>query len=243
MSLHPDFFVGWAGVLPPAHRRFIRAAIAGAICLFGALGLLLAISIDDPGTGAADWGQEVTRQGIITVSPYPLLHQPDGHTLMMSGFGKSGVEIDPALNGKQVTINGFMVKRGTLDMLQSSAENVMPLALPAPLPTPEALPLGQWRLSGEICDGKCYAGVMRPGSGLAHKTCASFCILGGVPPLFVLASPMAGSSYLLIAGMADAPMPDRLRDLIGVRISLDGKVTRLGDLLIFHVDASTAKIL
>ena len=61
--------------------------------------------------------------------------------------------------------------------------------------------------------------------------------------MFVLASPMAGSSYLLIAGMTDAPMPDRLRDLIGVRISLDGKVTRLGDLLIFHVDASTVKIL
>ncbi len=241
MSAARDFFVGWSGHLPAEHRRFVRVVVLIALWLFAALGLILSGGADNVGDGAADWGAEATRAGTLTLKPYPLLHQPDGHTLMMAGFGKSGVEIDPAMEGKSISISGFLVKRGSLDMLQSSGEiGAAPAmgrtAAPALAPAPASVPLGRWRLTGEICDGKCYAGVMRPGSGLAHKACASFCVLGGVPPVFVTTAPIAGESFLLIAGPGDSPMPDSLRDRIGRRIALEGAVERVGDLLILHAD-------
>jgi hypothetical protein len=83
---------------------------------------------------------------------------------------------------------------------------------------------------------------MRPGAGLAHKACASLCILGGVPPVFVATTPVDGSVFMLIAGDGDAPMQDALRKLIGVRIALDGDAERVGDLVVFHADAATARL-
>jgi hypothetical protein len=82
----------------------------------------------------------------------------------------------------------------------------------------------------------------RPGEGLAHKACASLCVLGGVPPVFVATAPVDGSVFMLIAGEGDAPMPDALRDLIGVRVMLDGDAERVGDLVVFHADAKTARL-
>ena len=235
MSAPRDFFVGWSGALPAAHGRFLRCFAALSLCLFAALGLLLSAGVDDPGDGAVDWGQETTRTGTLTLRPYPLLHQADGHTLMMAGFGKSGVEIEPGMEGRTVSISGFLAKRGALDMLQSGGE-LTPAPDASPVPVPSAVPLGRWRLTGEICDGKCYAGVMRPGTGLAHKACASFCVLGGVPPVFVTTAPVEGQRFLLIAGPGGGPMPDRLREAIGRRVALEGSIERVGDLLIFHAE-------
>jgi hypothetical protein len=82
---------------------------------------------------------------------------------------------------------------------------------------------------------------MRPGAGLAHKACASFCVLGGVPPVFVATAPVDRSIFMLIAGEGDEPMPDALRHLIGVRVTLDGDAERIGDLIVLHVDAKTVR--
>jgi hypothetical protein len=241
MNAERGFFVGWSGRLPSDQRGFVLSVVAAALAGFAGLALALSATIDDPGGGTAYWEQEGTVEGVLTVRPYPLLHLASGHTLMMSGLGKSGVDADPALDGTGVAASGFMLKRGTLDMLQSSKSEVTAAgstlrSVPAPVS------LGRWRLTGEICDGKCYAGAMRPGAGLAHKACASFCILGGVPPVFVSTAPVGGSAFMLIAGDGDAAMPDALRNLIGVRIALDGDAERVGDLVIFHADAKTARL-
>jgi hypothetical protein len=241
MNGERGFFIGWSGRLPADQRVFILSVVAAALAGFAGLALALSATIDDPGSGTVDWEQERTTEGVLTVHPYPLLHLASGHTLMLSGLGKSGVDADPALDGAGVTVSGFMLKRGSLDMLQSSRAEVT-AAGSAPRSVPAPVALGRWRLTGEICDGKCYAGSMRPGAGLAHKACASFCILGGVPPVFVSTAPVDGSVFMLIAGDGGAPMPDALRSLIGVRVALDGEAERVGDLVVFHADAKTARL-
>jgi hypothetical protein len=241
MNARHGFFVGWSGRLPPEQRVFVLSVVASALVGFAGMALALSATIDDPGGGAAYWEQEVKVEGVLTVRPYPLLHLNSGHTLMLSGLGKSGVDADPALDGAAVTASGFMLKRGALDMLQSSAAEVLASGSAAS-PVPAAVSLGRWRLTGEICDGKCYAGSMRPGAGLAHKACASFCVLGGVPPVFVATAPIGGSAFMLIAGDGGAPMAEGLRELIGVRIALDGDVERVGDLVVFHADPTTARL-
>jgi len=235
-----DFFVGWSGRLPRRDAHFLHACIGAAVAVFLLLGLALARATDDPGNGAIDWDAgEKTFHGVLTARPYPLLHLADGHTLMMAGPTQVGPEFDPALDGKIVEATGVVAKRGTLDMLDTNA----------PLKrgegqgiVPPPVPLGRWRITGEICDGKCYSGSMRPGNGIAHRACANFCTLGGVPPVFVSTAPVEDSSFMLLADAAGGPLPDRLYDLVALRVQLEGELERRGDLLVFKVDLARATV-
>ena len=95
---------------------------------------------------------------------------------------------------------------------------------------------------GEICDGKCETGAMRPGNGLAHRACAILCLAGGVPPVFVTAGPVEGSGFLLLAGADGGPIPASLRALTALRVVIDGTLERRGDLLVFRADPDGARL-
>lgn len=243
----PDpFFVGYLNAVPRALAVFailIAAAFAG-----GMVGLAFAISagVDDPGDGrfAFDLGYQ-TYTGILEVDPYPFLHvlpdadNPQGRTIMLSGEGKNGVQGRAAdLDGALVDAGGILLKRGTLDMLQVGGEVGLrrSAAEATGFQPPPAISLGQWRLTGEVCDGKCYTGAMRPGSGLAHKACANLCLLGGVPPVFVSTGPVEGTPYFLMADPAGKPLPDWLYDKVALLIEIEGEIERRGSLLVFKVD-------
>jgi hypothetical protein len=235
-----DFFVGWSGRLPRRHAHVLRATFASVFLVFLLLGLALARATDDPGTGFVDWNAgEKTYHGIATTQPYPLLHLADGHTMMMVGPTQVGPDLDPALDGKMVEVIGVMMKRGTLDMLQTNSP-LRGVEGAAAVSTP--VPLGRWRITGEICDGKCYAGSMRPGNGIAHRACANFCLIGGVPQVFVSTAPLAGESFMLLASTSGGPLPDKLYDIVALRVQLEGDLERRGDLLVFKVDLSRAKV-
>ena len=103
--------------------------------------------------------------------------------------------------------------------------------------------LGRWRIAGEICDGKCYAGAMRPGTGLAHKACANLCIAGGVPAVFVSSSPVEGHRYFLLADETGKPAGELLKDHVAVYVEAEGEVERLDDLAVFRIDRSTIRVL
>ena len=107
---------------------------------------------------------------------------------------------------------------------------------------PEAVPLGRWRLAGEICDGKCLAGAMRPGRGLAHKACANLCLIGDIPPVFVSTQPVEGSEFLLVLDRNGGPMPKAAYDYIAQFVSVEGEVARHGDLLVLKMDADTLEL-
>ncbi|MGI9432480.1 MAG: hypothetical protein ACR2PQ_09715, partial [Myxococcota bacterium] len=105
------------------------------------------------------------------------------------------------------------------------------------------VPLGRWRLVGEICDGKCLGGAMRPGTGLSHKACANLCVTGGVPPVFVSTGAVAGSKFFLLGDAEGGPLPDRFRDFSALLIQFEGEVERRDDLLVFKVDLDSAEVL
>ena len=107
----------------------------------------------------------------------------------------------------------------------------------------EVKPLGRWRLKGEICDGKCLAGAMRPGRGLSHKACANLCLIGGVPPVFVASGQVDGSEFFLLANKDGEPLPDKYLDYVAVYVQLDGDVERRGRMLVFKVDLDSLRVL
>lgn len=247
------FFVGYHKRLPAALRWFLPLVGGALIGGFAALGALTAGVQSDPGDGRFVWDagpQSLT--GLLEAEPYPILHVapnarfPKGRTLMLNGEGKRGVQgAAAALDGKLVDAGGILLKRGALDMLQIGGDGGLRRAaqgseIPAK-PTPRDL--GRWRLTGELCDGKCYAGAMRPGSGIAHKACANLCIIGGLPPVFVANGSVAGRSFLLAAGADGKALPPRVLDYVGATVSAEGRIEERGDLLIFKIEVDSLKVL
>jgi hypothetical protein len=102
--------------------------------------------------------------------------------------------------------------------------------------------LGRWRLTGEICDGNCLTGAMRPGTGLAHRACANLCILGGLPPVFVATDSIAGSEFFLIGDADGGPLPDEMLDWTALLIAAEGRVERRGGVNVFLIDANTVEL-
>ena len=84
---------------------------------------------------------------------------------------------------------------------------------------------------------------MRPGTGLAHRACASLCFVGEVPLVFVAAGPVAGGEFFVLADADGGPPPDAARRFIGVPALLEGALERRGTILVFRVDFAAARLL
>jgi hypothetical protein len=189
---HGDTLVRPAGgARHPAGPTMSTRVCTLTLLQFAGLALALGSAVNDPGGG--DFTGEKDLTGAIVAEPYPLLvldpdtEHPTGRAILLSGGGKRGVQEQAnALAGKRARATRYGFKRGTIDTMVGVALQ------------PAVTPLGTWRLTGEICDGKCVSGVMRPGNGLAHKACANVCISGGVPPVLVTTAPVAGARFLLM---------------------------------------------
>ncbi|MEM6481496.1 MAG: hypothetical protein AAF922_06905 [Pseudomonadota bacterium] len=245
------FFVGYLSV-PGELRAFVWTLAVGLTILGVAMGYWIGTTQDDPGPGAFrfDFGPQ-TVTGVIELTPLPILHVTEGserigagHALMLSGQGKNGAQTrSAAVNGQRVTASGILLQRGKIDMLQlrGGTNGLQTAEGSGEIPPTENL--GRWRLAGEICDGKCLAGAMRPGRGLAHKACANLCVAGGVPPVFVSSQPVEGQDFMMISGPGQTEIPAALYDFMAQFITVEGNISRHGDLLVFAMDPETIKVL
>ena len=241
------FFVGYLKV-PAELKKYLLVASALFFLGFAGSAIVIGATQDDPGKAGFrfDYGRQ-TVTGVIQLEPYPLLRITKGnerletnHTLMLTGSGKAGVMSRArSLDGKLATVSGVILKRGELDMLQLRGGKAGLKGADGIPPQQEIVKLGRWRLAGEICDGKCLAGAMQPGRGLAHKACANLCLLGGIPPVFVSSKPVEGSEFMLVANKDGGPMSDAVYDSVGQFIEVEGELERHGDMLVFKLDEKT----
>ncbi len=252
------FFIGWSSRVPRALLPVVVAAIVLVPMLFAGFGVLLGLAADDPGDALVrigergvenrpvrpeDWAGDQVFRGRLETRGYSLLHVPPdaayprGRTLLLSGEGKRG----PQTNGYvgPAELRGGLLRRGTIEMLVG--DELTPLGSDVALPEPVRTDLGRWRVTGEICDGKCYPGGMRPGHGLSHRACANLCLSGNIPPILVTASPVAGSSFLVIATPGRDPPYGHLAGFVSGLVEMEGRVERVNNILMLHLDPASLK--
>lgn len=243
-----EFFVAFFP-MPPRLRVFLIGVASLLIAAFAVLAYAAGAAQADPGDGRFrfDFGRQ-TVTGVVELNPYPLLYVtegadqiPAGTALMMSAGGKNGVMDRAAkLDGAMATASGVLLTRGDLMMLQArGGRNGLGPSDAAMVAKPAAVPLGRWKLAGEMCDGKCLAGAMRPGRGLAHKACANLCVVGGVPPVFVSTQAVEGEKFMLMAGPDGGPLTTEMLGHMASFITLEGEIERRGDLLVLKIDPET----
>ncbi len=246
------FFIGWSPKIDLGLARFLATCAAGLLGFVFLASFGLSAFMRDPAVvlfstlpGASSvqtpepWMDSPTLRGVVTMNPYPVVHvapdadHPAGRSLLLSGDGKRGVDVPASLN--PIEFEGARLLRGTIEMLVvDTPPKILSAAPSTSAPTPIAL--GRWRVVGEICDGKCYAGAMRPGSGLAHRACANLCLIGDVPAVFVAATPAAGAEFFLLADADGLKPNDALRAFTGQPVEIEGNIERLGAIHIFKVD-------
>lgn len=244
----PPFFIGWSKT-PARLRDFVIGVGFGIVVLLAMAGFMVAATQNDPGDGAFVGGAEAV--GILTAKPYPVLQVtesaafPAGTALLLSGVGKRGVADRAApLDGGLVALKGVRIARGEIEQLQvdPGADGMVKAANAAPGPGPVPVDLGRWRIAGEICDGKCVAGAMRPGTGLAHKACANLCLIGGAPPVFVATTRVDGAQFFLLGNADGGPVSDEVLDHTAVLVEAEGRIERRGGMHVFLIDPASVRL-
>lgn len=241
-SHNDPFYVGYLEL--PAT---LRSAVMGFIGLGAAVAVIVAFLASseqkDPGNGVWDLDKLYEIEGYLEVAPYPLLHVADekskvgSRAVLLVGSLKFGVEDRTKdLAGSNVRVRGEFIARGGRAMFAvlDDADAIVKVTGDAKAPPKEQL--GEHTMVGEICDSKCFLGVMKPGSGKPHRGCAVRCIADGIPPIFVTRDDRGTPTVYLLTnselGAANAPV----LPFVAEPVRLTGRLERHGDMLVFAAD-------
>ena len=236
MNGDSDFYVGYLPQAPSSLRDFVRRVV----CALGLLGIVLALTLvlaQMPFANSYfEFGKQRDFEGTLIAEPYPEL------------IVRRAGEVDPARNTsayllvapgkhsadalvrdfatKQVHLQGQLIYRDGQTMVEVEPGSIQPVGSPAAR-LREIRELGPVTLKGEIVDSKCYLGVMNPGQGKVHRDCASRCLSGGIPPLFI--SSENGRQYLLAAKDGGSLPYSAFKDFIAEPVNITGEVVQRGN--------------
>lgn len=252
-----DFYIGYLPQAPTAVAGTVRRAVLGLLLLAALVAAVLALAQRPFDVSFFEFGAPRAFVGTVVLEPYPMLRldrpghdgSPDGvaasHYYVVA-FGKSGAHQALApFDGQRVELEGSLIYRDDQTMLELVDGSVNPLPSGVPLAA-VASGLESWgevTLRGEIVDSKCYLGVMKPGHHKPHRACASLCIRGGIPPIFVPYGDDAANSeaalatgHLLLVGPERRALSDEILDWLAEPVEITGRVHRLDDVWMLEAD-------
>jgi hypothetical protein len=249
-----EFYVGYLPA-PTGYTRFLRRIVPILFLAIAVGGGLAIWSHNNPGSGTWDADSVQQFEGVIDTLPYAMLRVagPDSsrpiQTILLVSEGKFGARerADP-FRGRAVRVRGTVLSRDGRRLLEladggAAIESIesSEASFVQRLGRPMSERIGVVTLRGEIIDPKCYFGAMKPGEGKTHKDCATLCISGGIPPMFLTRSPDGTERYYLLADTDGKPVSDQILPFVADPVEIAGAVERLGDLLVFKIDAATIR--
>lgn len=249
-----EFYIGWQDKAPHGYAKTIRAAVLCLLLLVLFVGIGLVLTQKPVAVSTFELTQLRTLEGILVKSPIPCLKLPTGintagvqeyQRVLLIGFGKHGAQptleaIEKAqqqsLEGKGVRLEGKLIYYdGKLAMELSNGLEAYKGKSALEDKASAQKQLGELSLKGEILDPKCYLGVMRPGEGKPHRSCAIRCIEGGIPPLFKVSGEQ-GQQYFFALDANGQPINDQVAKYVADEILLCGEVEQWDDWYIVKVD-------
>lgn len=241
-----EFYINYASV-PSSYRRFLVRFIPLLAIGFVLFALVLSSIHDQFNPGKIQGKFDI--EGLLVDEPVPHLIVPRGGDVssnvpfsryLLSGTGKTAPK-DSVLEhvGKWVKLNGTVVSRNHLSVI--AARSAEPIDPPEnAIASPNAgTSLGQYSLTGEILDSKCYPGVMKPGQTKTHRACAIRCISGGVPAVFRVQNDRDDVMYFLLADKGGKAVNDRILNLVADPVRITGEVMQYDDMFVLQADPST----
>lgn len=214
--------------MPRGISRFLKFAVPATLWIICALAFVWARSQHSPGNAVWETGKPIELVGVLDSSPYPVLFSTakDGSltAVLLIEQGKIGTQKRAlALNGRVVRASGWLLHRDGRQILELEPDDRALAQIDSPATTrPTLQDLGQVTLRGEIVDGKCFLGAMKPGDGKTHKECATLCIRGGIPPILISRTVTGDSVYLLLQNEHGEAIDPALHHLIADPVEVRG---------------------
>lgn len=231
-----DFYIGYLPKSPPPLKKWLLRVI---ILLFVAglsLSLILISNYNTSRNSTFEYGIYKEITGRIYKDPVPTIKiSPDNtsKTIVLVNFGKAGVSeiierfeesVGGSVTDYEITIRGSLIYYDGITLLELSNEyqSIVDYTRSVAPSIRQEQSLGELQFAGELVDSKCFFGVMKPGFGKLHRSCAVRCISGGVP--VALSTP--DHQYFFIKGA------DFLSyyNLIGKPVRVSGLARRIDDI-------------
>jgi len=230
-----EFYVGYFDKAPKGVARFIRASMG--FVFLAVIGIAWLIAGQQRGFIAStyEYDQEVVLSGLLISDPVPAIQvylgrtndqTPLMQTILVVQFGKKGGEaLLKDLNNRWVSAKGHLIYFDGKTLIEiTDPINIVTSDLPPPdlpaLETPKTKYQGTVSLKGEIVDAKCFFGVMKPGHGKPHRSCAIRCISGGIPAVLRTKDKSGNPAYHLI--IWESGSRKQLADYVGESVEVEG---------------------
>jgi hypothetical protein len=184
---------------------------------------------------------ETKITGVYHENPYPMLRvqvaENSFKNVVLLGFGKSSAnpflekiqEEVSDLNGRKLSIEGNLIYYNGKTLIQITDEEKVRLEDASKTMVPSSEAIATMTFQGEIIDPKCYFGVMKPGKGKIHRSCAVRCIAGGIPPVLATNDGNTIAQYFLLTDLEGKPINDQILSYVGQPAEITGAVEKLGD--------------
>lgn len=236
-----EFYVGYINQMGSKTKRTVRLFVFFAVLAVMLVAGVFALYQQPASNSRFDFDSTTSVEGTYYEKPYPLLRVELGpeqyKDIVLLGFGKSGAlpylskakERKPNLNGQFMRIEGNLLYYNGKSLLQITDEQQIDLldneGAEEELYPSEAV---KTELEGEIIDPKCFFGVMKPGFGKIHRSCASLCIAGGIPPVWLNRTDSGDEEYFLITDLKGNAIYKDLLPYIGQASKVEGNVSQKG---------------
>lgn len=258
MENQDPFYIGYHPKATDPYAKNVKIFIGLAAVIIIAAASLTVFSQRGYKTSIFELGKATQIQGTLVMEPFPMLKIPQGvnaqgqniyNSVLLIDFGKFGAapaikkmeeKIGAPLDGKEIVLEGTLIYYDgkTAIELTKSARAFVELIGPGKW-QPQKRTVGELSLQGEIADPKCYFGVMKPGEGKPHKSCAVRCISGGIPPVFKSTNQLGHTRYLLVVGPQGQPINKEVLPFVGEALELQGTIEQVDDWYFIKTNPAT----
>ena len=247
-----EFYIGYVDKVDTRTKKSSKQFVVSVLSVVVATALLFGFFQKPAVNSSFDFGNPTKVSGIYHESPYPMLRVPlaagEYKDIVLLGVGKFGPnpylkeirEKEGDIRNKALTIEGQLIYYNGKTLLEIDDGQKVSLGN---LPEAEIVTeqLGVVEVEGEIVDPKCYFGVMKPGYGKIHRSCAALCILGGIPPVLVASNKDGMANYFLLTDLKGNPIHKDIIPYIGQPSLVQGAVQRTGDWHTMRIDVAQIK--
>lgn len=251
-----EFYIGWQEEMPPQNKGFIKKILIGIFLLIPILAFEL-VNMQKPfNHHQFEFGTLTELTGIYHNDPVPILevlNEDSTAYVLLVGFGKFGAEEiiseikkeHGEFNGKEVTFNGTLIYGDGITLLELTNQKDSFNEIIGDVIHSDIGPFreeNESTFTGEILDPKCYFGVMKPGEGKIHKSCAIRCISGGIPPVMrVLQEDGISYHYYLVKGENGGAVNKEVLPYVAETISVSGMSSYQNGWKVLNIDLESIK--
>ncbi|MCI4666693.1 MAG: hypothetical protein MRZ79_00930 [Bacteroidia bacterium] len=248
-----DFYIGWQDKAPGKFGRAARIFALLSLFLGAMTAAVLVINQKGFADSVFEFGETTQLEGFLTLDPVPMLRvSKEGRSegMLLVGLGKFGSEatIDQILKKENIQLEQDASLKVTLKGTRIYHNGKSALELTDGLDSfvgaegdqlkaePAISSFGRKTLSGEILDPKCALGVMKPGYGKPHRSCAIRCISGGIPPIFRASFADGQVLHAILLGPKGEKINEEVLPFVADKVRICGELIMQDDWYVFKLE-------